>query len=441
MLKTVSNNQAVKQAYSTISVVLVIFLLLFFRNPLAFTYPVPWSEDFSIFIRDEYNVGFPDTAFHIYAGYIHLLPRIITWISMTFGLQDAMRIMNWTVLLLKILTFYYIYKSKEISSNIIKFSLLTYLILVPFSVEIYNNVTNLQWWLIPLMGIILVRHESNSAVFIFDVCLLTLCGLTGVNSVMFALPCVYLMLRVKNRECLVKCLTVIICACVQFYFLYTSGRNADIKIMYNGGGIDILNLFVNRVIYHTLFNFSSESYINIFIVFLYFSILTFNIYYYRKSVVIQFIFLFSLVYTAAVFYNFIKWTPAFNNYLLYGFWSERYFVYLRICSFVLLISSLNILLKPLACHRSYRRLMAYSCFLLCLIILKNYSVSSSFHWQFYDTEKYPISILSNSQYYDDIKQFQSAKTGEMVRFHYDASPFSRCDLPLPAGAGCYMQKK
>lgn len=236
MLKTVSNNQAVKQAYSTISVVLVIFLLLFFRNPLAFTYPVPWSEDFSIFIRDEYNVGFPDTAFHIYAGYIHLLPRIITWISMTFGLQDAMRIMNWTVLLLKILTFYYIYKSKEISSNIIKFSLLTYLILVPFSVEIYNNVTNLQWWLIPLMGIILVRHESNSAVFIFDVCLLTLCGLTGVNSVMFALPCVYLMLRVKNRECLVKCLTVIICACVQFYFLYTSGRNADIKIMYNGGG-------------------------------------------------------------------------------------------------------------------------------------------------------------------------------------------------------------
>lgn len=86
------------------------------------------------------------------------------------------------------------------------------------------------------MGIILVRHESNSAVFIFDVCLLTLCGLTGVNSVMFALPCVYLMLRVKNRECLVKCLTVIICACVQFYFLYTSGRNADIKIMYNGGG-------------------------------------------------------------------------------------------------------------------------------------------------------------------------------------------------------------
>ena len=62
---------------------------------------------------------------------------------MTFGLQDAMRIMNWTVLLLKILTFYYIYKSKEISSNIIKFALLTYLILVPFSVEIYNNVTNL----------------------------------------------------------------------------------------------------------------------------------------------------------------------------------------------------------------------------------------------------------------------------------------------------------
>lgn len=441
MLKTSLHNQTVKQAFSTVSVMLVISLLLFFRNPMAFTYPVPWSEDFTIFIRDEYNIGFPSTAFLLYAGYIHLLPRIIAWFSMTFGIEDAMRIMNLAVLLLKVLTFYYIYKSKEISSKLIKFSLLAYLVLVPFAVEIYNNVTNLQWWLIPLMATILIKHEHNLTLFICDICILTLCGLTGVNSVMFALPCVYLMLKVKSKECLGKCSVVIICACIQLYCLYTSGRSSDSKLMYTGGGIDIINLFVNRVIYHTLFNFSSEKYINCIILFFYISIFVFNIYYYRKQIFIKFIFLFSLVYSAAILYNFLKWNPSFNKYLLYGFWSERYFVYLRICSFVLMISSLNIFLKSLTSHHNYKRIMAYSCFLLCLIILKNYSVSSSFHYQFYDTQKYPISIVSNFQYYDDIKQFQSAKTGEIVRFHYDASPFWRCDLPFPAGASCYLEKK
>ena len=66
---------------TTVLFLFVIFLLLFFRNSLYFTYSAPHAEDFGIFLREEYIIGFPNTVFILFAGYIHLLPRII---SLTF---------------------------------------------------------------------------------------------------------------------------------------------------------------------------------------------------------------------------------------------------------------------------------------------------------------------------------------------------------------------
>ena len=152
---------AVKQAISTFLIFSVIFLLLIFRNPRLFVYPEPWAEDMTIFLGQEYNIGFPEDTFTLYSGYVHLLPRIISWIAMKFGMSGAMIVMTWTVLLFKLLTFYLIYKSKEITSGYIKFALLAYLVLQPFIDEIYNNVTNLQWWLIYLMAILLIRRETS----------------------------------------------------------------------------------------------------------------------------------------------------------------------------------------------------------------------------------------------------------------------------------------
>lgn len=227
----------IKQVLLSTAVLLSIFLFLFFRNPQILMSPQPWAEDGSIFIRQENLIGFPETAFLIYSGYIHLLPRIIAWIAMKFDLSGAMFVMNWAVLLLKVLTFYLIYKSREITSGYIKFSLLAYLILLPFAGETYNNVTNLQWWLIPLMAVLIIRQETSSTDLVFDAVLLLLTGLTGVNSVLFAAPCTYLMLKVRARKNLIKSTIVIVCACIQFYFLYTSGRSGTGKIMYIGGGL------------------------------------------------------------------------------------------------------------------------------------------------------------------------------------------------------------
>lgn len=391
-----------KQPYTTILFLLSVFLLLFFRNPRLFIYPEPWAEDMVIFIPQEYDIGFPGTAFTLYAGYIHLLPRIITWFSMKFDMGYVMLLMNWIVLFFKILTLYLIYKSKEITSGLIKFSLIAYLVLAPFIDEIYNNVTNLQWWLIPLMAALLLRRESNIYVLLFDTCLLILAGLTGVNSIMFAIPCVYLLYRVRSRYCLIKVSVIIICALVQFYCASKAGRIGQITYTW-GGVLDIIHMFVNRVIYHTLFNFHSQSFINFFVFFFYLTILSFNLYFYRKQVAVHFILIFTCIYLVSIFYHLYKVTHGqIPNHWILNFNHERYFVFAKICSFILLISSLNIVFKFLFSYKNYKRLMAYSCFLICLLLLKNYTIDFDFQYK----------------YYNEVQQFKSAKSGEVVRFHF-----------------------
>lgn len=394
----------------TAFILLAFTLLCFFRNTRLFVYPLPNAEDFGIFLRDEYYAGFPQTAFMLYAGYIHLLPRLITWISLKFDLSGMMFVMNWTVLLIKVLAFYMIYKSREISSGLTRFAILAYLIFMPYPNEMYNNVTNLQWWLIPLMALLLVKRESGVLMFAFDVYLLLLAGLTGVNSVLFAIPCLYLLYKVRNIRCLIKVSVILLCAVVQFYCLYSSPRIG--KIVYNGGGIDIINLFVNMVIYHTFIKFDSSSLINIFVFVYYIFLVAINLYYYRKNTIVKFIFVFAAVYLTAILYMCIQ-----RNLVRFVL-APRYWFFLRLCTFVLTVSSLNILFKSLLNNMNYKRLMAYSCFVLCLVLLKNY----------------PVSFPFNYGYYDDVERFEVAESGEVVKFHYPGDEHCKpgspwiCDL-------------
>lgn len=389
---------AMKGIFPAALVIACLFMVLFFRSPAQLVHPEPHQEDFGIFLSQEYNIGFPGTAFKLYNGYVHILPRIIAWASMKFDLQNTMIAMNWTVLLIKILTFFLIFKSKEISSRRIKFSLLAYLVLLPFPEEIYNNVTNLQWWLILLMAAVILRRDTSRLALTSSIILLVLTGLTGVNAVLFALPCAFLLYNRRTKECLVKSLIVVICGCIQLVCLFSSPRIG--KIMYNGGGYtDIIDLFANMAICRSLFNIDSPHYINIAAFVCFALAAALNLWYYRRNAAVRFVFLLAAIYLMAIFYNFLK--SDFDDLQIH---SPRYWYFSRICAFVLLISTLNILIKRLLNgSRDYRRIMAYCCFILCLILVKNYPV---------------INIAGGYQYYDDIEKFQKAPTGETVSFHY-----------------------
>lgn len=413
-IKAVLNHPSARERITSVLFLLAVFLLLFFRNSRMFIYPEPWAEDFRIFLCDEYNVGFPKTAFLVYSGYVHLIPRIIAWAAMKTDFSGAMLVMNWSVLLIKILIFFLIYRTKEITSGVIKFSLIAYLVLLPFCDEVYNNVTNLQWWLIPLMALLIIRRESGICVLLLDSVLLALAGLTGLNSILFAAPCFFLLFMLKTRECLVKSTIVIICAFVQFNYLSHTPRIGGAVQFWSVS--DTVSMFVNRVIYHTLFDFHSESSLNFLVFFLYMAALAFNLYWYRKKAEVWFVFFFSAICMAATFYTLMG--QRFDVKLMIsgylpdyfersGFYSERYFVIPRIGSFLLLVSSLNILVRSVVRPESCRKVMCYVAFILCLVML------SAYH----------INFPCGYRYHEDVAQFEKAKPGETVTFHFPPAHF------------------
>ena len=78
------------------------------------------------------------------------------------------------------------------------------------------------------MAVVITKHESGILMFVFDIGLLIITGLTGVNSIMFAVPCVYLFFKTKSKASFIKGLTVIACALVQLYYIHaTSSRMGE----------------------------------------------------------------------------------------------------------------------------------------------------------------------------------------------------------------------
>lgn len=143
---------------------------------------------------------------------------------------------------------------------------------------------------------------------------------------------------------------------------------------------------------------------NIAVFTVYLLLLAFNLWHFRKNIYIHFILMFSVLLTAASFYNLFCALPGIG-FLINGesrFWAERYFAFLRITTFVLLVSSLGILFRRFLSPRNCRRLMAFSLFILCLTVLKNYPVRYQFEYT----------------YYGEVANFEAARPGEKVALHY-----------------------
>ena len=78
-------------------------LILFFRRPDALLNSQPWAEDgTSVFLLQVIEHS-THSIFITYAGYWHLIPRIITLIAIRFGLASAPFVMNLSALLISAL--------------------------------------------------------------------------------------------------------------------------------------------------------------------------------------------------------------------------------------------------------------------------------------------------------------------------------------------------
>ena len=143
------------------------------------------------------------------------------------------------------------------------------------------------------------------------------------------------------------------------------------------------------------------------IVLLFKALVAFNLWHYRRKPAVWFFFLFALAYLASIYYNFVERLVEFEGTFIYGFSRERYFVFPRVCTMLLMLSSLNILIDFLLRNRAAKVLNGVKAAVfaaLCLAMLPHYTVGFPFH----------------NQWDDDVRKFEAAKSGETVHFNYES---------------------
>ena len=199
-MKNTSNSQ--KNSFTLflflLSIVLSILAMLQ-RKPEALTKPQFWAEDGAIFFRQSFQLG-SRSFFVPYAGYLHLIPRIVAYLTL-HGLSYRYTPLGYNLanLLLFLGLVCFIWRRTDFDPYI-KFFMTLALSLVPVGSEMVFCLTNVQWYtglFIPLF--FLAGGGNNRKYARFDGIILFLVGLSGPFSLIF-LPAVCAIVWFRSRK-------------------------------------------------------------------------------------------------------------------------------------------------------------------------------------------------------------------------------------------------
>lgn len=165
------------------ALLLAVTIIALFRRPDAFFQPQLFVEDGTVFFRDDYELGFY-AIFKPYAGYLHLLPRLVAYGASLAPLEVRPRIYTYAcLLLLWAIALMTVGKRIELPNKPL-FALAP--LLFPIGPFIYLHLTNMQWFsAILLLLLILQRPAENLTEALGDSLVALVVGLTGPFSLVF----------------------------------------------------------------------------------------------------------------------------------------------------------------------------------------------------------------------------------------------------------------
>lgn len=212
--------------------------ILFIRKSDALLNPQFWAEDGSTFFAGHFHLGFA-AIYEPYAGYLHLTPRLIAFFTGIFTPYAYVpHVYNYCTLAAMLLVIGCCF-SKRLPFSVSQKCLmgLATVLMVQFSGEIYLNITNLQWFMAPLLILLALKAPpaptyatkltSVKTQWAIDLLTLALVGLTG-PFIILAFPFFALMAVVKrNRHSVVLLFGAGVAMFIQMAFLFTSDRPHD----------------------------------------------------------------------------------------------------------------------------------------------------------------------------------------------------------------------
>jgi hypothetical protein len=155
----------------------IILLILFLRRPLQFIHPDVWVEDGTVFIPDSLTYGIAGILRPI-NGYLIVIPRLITWLSLQISLEWYPQISTFFGVLLNIATFFSVILLPTILINRVFCALAIFLI--PIYPEVYI-LPSYSFWMcsVILIALLLWHPEAQSRnQTILRSLLLIFCGLS-----------------------------------------------------------------------------------------------------------------------------------------------------------------------------------------------------------------------------------------------------------------------
>lgn len=186
----------------------VVALIIFFRRPDALLNPQPWAEDGTIFLAQALNdpVG---SVFTTYAGYLHLIPRLVTLAALTTGFANAPLFMNLSALVLSALSISYFADNrfrKVVGNDFHRLLLCILFSCMPIR-DIFLNITNIQWFLVVYATLWVTdqwlnygqTYERSTLVSLLETLLVALAFLTSPLSLILA-PAVFILTVRRMRD-------------------------------------------------------------------------------------------------------------------------------------------------------------------------------------------------------------------------------------------------
>ncbi|TGO02555.1 hypothetical protein PN36_23055 [Candidatus Thiomargarita nelsonii] len=226
--------------HTRLSVLFLCFIILLSREPDGFFNPQFWAEDGIIFFQQNLILGFP-ALFEPYVGYLHLIPRLISYFSGFFPVTYAPALYNFSALVITLLVINYLFSSRI--QLPFKPLLAIAVVLVPPDGDILMNITNIQWFLLLILILFIIQDKPNTRnQLLLDTLMITLIGLTGPFIILFLPLFIFRFIYICRSDYSVYLLSIaLLLALIQGYFLWqTTIELPPISEAYNNYGLEVL---------------------------------------------------------------------------------------------------------------------------------------------------------------------------------------------------------
>jgi hypothetical protein len=127
-----------------------VFAIISIRTYKRFLLPEIWAEDGAVFLQDAYNMSPVKSLFGVYAGYVHMIPRLFSYFLVLLPVSIIPYVLFLFCFVITGLTLSYFLREEfsYLAPSVPLRGLLCALLAfsLPFN-EVFGNICNLQWFL------------------------------------------------------------------------------------------------------------------------------------------------------------------------------------------------------------------------------------------------------------------------------------------------------